>query len=104
MRFPVASNQAKMNSTQSFSDIFCKSVQETYHLEIKRVRRITSFSGNELATVLIAVVCIALLVDSINIFLRFEILQKSSAEICNIIYFYYLCIQDNNMVLLLIII
>ena len=33
-----------------------------YLFEIKRVRRITSFSGNELATVLIAVVCIALLV------------------------------------------
>ena len=33
-----------------------------YLFEIKRVRRITSFSGNELATVLIAVVYIALLV------------------------------------------
>lgn len=33
-----------------------------YLPEIKRVRRIISFSGNELATVLIAVVCIALLV------------------------------------------
>lgn len=32
-----------------------------YLSEIKRVRRITSFSGNDLATVLIAVVCIALL-------------------------------------------
>lgn len=39
-----------------------KSVLGIYLFEIKRVRRITSFWGNELATVLIAVVCIALLI------------------------------------------
>jgi len=33
-----------------------------YLFEIKRVRRITLFSGNELATVHIAAVCIALLI------------------------------------------
>ncbi len=42
--------------------IFRKSVLGIYLFEIKRVRRITSFWGNELATVLIAVVCIALLI------------------------------------------
>ncbi len=41
---------------------FRKSVLGIYLFEIKRVRRITSFWGNELATVLIAVVCIALLI------------------------------------------
>lgn len=41
---------------------FRKSVLGIYLFEIKRVRRITSFGGNELATVLIAVVCIALLI------------------------------------------
>jgi hypothetical protein len=39
-----------------------KSVQGIYLFEIKKIRRITSFSGNELATVQIAVACIALLV------------------------------------------
>ncbi len=43
-------------------EIFRKSVLGIYLFEIKRVRRITSFGGNELATVLIAVVCIALLI------------------------------------------
>ncbi len=43
-------------------EILCKSVLGIYLFEIKRVRRITSFWGNELATVLIAVVCIALLI------------------------------------------
>ena len=43
-----------------FPTIFCNSVKETYLFEIKRIRRITTFSGNELATVPIAVVCIAL--------------------------------------------
>ena len=38
------------------------SAKRIYLSEIKRVRRITSFWGNELATVPIAVVCIALLV------------------------------------------
>ena len=42
--------------------ILRKSVLGIYLFEIKRVRRITSFWGNELATVLIAVVCIALLI------------------------------------------
>ena len=42
---------------------FCVNLYKGIYLfEIKRVRRITSFSGNELATVLIAVVCIALLI------------------------------------------
>lgn len=43
-------------------EIFRKSVLGIYLFEIKRVRGITSFWGNELATVLIAVVCIALLI------------------------------------------
>jgi len=43
-----------------YSEILQKRI---YPFEIKRVRRITSFSGNELATVPIAVVCIALLVQ-----------------------------------------
>lgn len=43
-------------------NFLCKSVLGIYLFEIKRVRRITSFWGNELATVLIAVVCIALLI------------------------------------------
>ena len=43
-------------------DLFRNSAKRIYLFEIKRVRRITSFSGNELATVLIAVVYIALLV------------------------------------------
>ena len=42
--------------------IYCISAKRIYLFEIKRVRRITLFLGNELATVLIAVVCIALLV------------------------------------------
>ena len=42
--------------------LFGNSAKRIYLSEIKRVRRITPFSGNELATVLIAVVCIALLV------------------------------------------
>ena len=41
-------------------EIFRKSVLGIYLFEIKRVRRITSFWGNELATVLM--VCIALLI------------------------------------------
>ena len=43
--------------------ILVNSAKRIYPFEIKRVRRITSFSGNELATVPIAVVCIALLVQ-----------------------------------------
>ena len=42
--------------------LFANFVLGIYLFEIKIVRRITIFSGNELATVLIAVVCIALLV------------------------------------------
>lgn len=42
--------------------LFVNSAKKIYLFEIKIVRRITSFWGNELATVLIAVVCIALLV------------------------------------------
>lgn len=40
------------------TNIFSNSAKRIYPFEIKRVRRITSFSGNELATVPIAVVCI----------------------------------------------
>lgn len=47
---------------QSVKKFFVNLYKGIYLFEIKRVRRITSFSGNELATVLIAVVCIALLV------------------------------------------
>lgn len=42
------------------SDLFRNFAKRIYPFEIKRVRRITSFLGNELATVPIAVVCIAL--------------------------------------------
>ncbi len=44
--------------------IFCNSAKRIYLFEIKRVREITSLSGNELATVPIAVVCIALLIQA----------------------------------------
>ena len=47
-----------IGKTENFSKICIRNIP----FEIKRVRRITSFWGNELATVLIAVVCIALLV------------------------------------------
>ena len=47
---------------QSVKKFFVNLYKGIYLFEIKKVRRITSFSGNELATVLIAVVCIALLV------------------------------------------
>lgn len=40
--------------------IFCNSAKRIYFLEIKTVRGITSFLGNELATVQFAVVCITL--------------------------------------------
>ena len=49
-------------TVQYCADKLCNSAKRIYLFEIKRVRRITSFWGNELATVLIAVVCIALLV------------------------------------------
>lgn len=41
---------------QSFAGLFfpCKSVLEIYIIEIKRVRKITSFSDNELTTVLLS--------------------------------------------------
>lgn len=45
-----------------FPQIFRKSVLGIYLFEIKIVRRITLFWGNDLATVPIAVVCIALLI------------------------------------------
>lgn len=45
------------------ANISRNSAKRIYPFEIKIVRRITSFSGNELATVPIAVVCIALLVQ-----------------------------------------
>ena len=50
------------NTPKITTYIFINSAKRIYLSEIKRVRRITPFSGNELATVLIAVVCIALLV------------------------------------------
>ena len=52
----------KIPKDKSVQNIFSNSAKRIYLSEIKRVRRITPFSGNELATVLIAVVCIALLV------------------------------------------
>ena len=53
------------SSTGKFEKtLFRNSAKRIYPFEIKRVRRITSFSGNELATVPIAVVCIALLVQA----------------------------------------
>lgn len=51
-----------MKERQIVMDLCTNSAKRIYLSEIKRVRRITPFSGNELATVLIAVVCIALLV------------------------------------------
>ena len=44
------------------TNILHNSAIRIYLFELKRVRRITLFLGNELATVPIAVVCIALLV------------------------------------------
>ena len=65
----MTTKRNKRVSKRGFSYFFCKkfdlfrnSAKRIYLFEIKRVRRITSFWGNELATVLIAVVCIALLV------------------------------------------
>lgn len=54
------------------SKLFTNSAKRIYPFEIKRVRRITSFSGNELATVPIAVVCIALLVRETLTVQRYE--------------------------------
>lgn len=51
---------------------FRKSVLGIYLFEIKRVGRITLFLGNELATVPIAVVCIALLVRETLTVQRYE--------------------------------
>ena len=45
---------------RGYTKLLCNSAKRIYPFEIKRVRKITSFSGNELATVPIAVVCIAL--------------------------------------------
>ena len=53
-------------------DVFFQMAKRIYLFEIKRVRRITSFSGNELVTVLIAVVCIALLVRETLTVQRYE--------------------------------
>lgn len=50
-------------SESEVKQILGNSAKRIYPFEIKRVRRITSFSGNELVTVPIAVVCIALLVQ-----------------------------------------
>ena len=57
--------------------LFFNSAKRIYLFEIKRVRRITSFWGNELATVLIAVVCIALLVSNCRGLHRFACLGNS---------------------------
>ena len=59
------------------------SAKRIYPFEIKRVRRITLFSGNELATVLIAVVCIALPIR----------VTLTDAKIRNEIEFIYFCVQ-----------
>ena len=53
-----------MSASRKYSEdtkLFRNSAKGIYLLEIKMVREFTSFSGNELATVLIAVVYIALL-------------------------------------------
>ena len=46
------------------TNILHNSAIRIYLFELKRVRRITLFLGNELATVPIAVVCIALLIQA----------------------------------------
>ena len=57
------------------TNILHNSAIRIYLFELKRVRRITLFLGNELATVPIAVVCIALLVRiTLN---EAKLLQKS---------------------------
>ena len=56
-----AHNPSLVNAKRP-TNLLSNSAKRIYPFEIKRVRRITSFSGNELATVPIAVVCIALLV------------------------------------------
>lgn len=58
----VILTNASEATDSKITSYFWKSVLGIYLFEIKRVRRITSFWGNELATVLIAVVCIALLI------------------------------------------
>lgn len=63
--------------TMKLSKLFTNSAKRIYPFEIKRVRRITSFSGNELATVPIAVVCIALLVQ---VTLRMQRYKNIQAE------------------------
>lgn len=57
-----AGNTSKKHA--KLSDIQNKSInlQKIYVIEIKRIRRITSFSGDDLAIVQIDVVCIVLLV------------------------------------------
>ena len=63
----------KYHSKSYFVQLFCVNLYKGIYLfEIKRVRRITSFSGNELVTVLIAVVCIALLVRETLTVQRYE--------------------------------
>ena len=63
--------------------ILTNSAKRIYPFEIKKVRRITSFSGNELATVPIAVVCIALPIR----------VTLTDAKIRNEIEFIYFCVQ-----------
>lgn len=47
---------------RGLAKIFSNSAKRIHLSEIKRVRRMTPVLGNELATVLIAAICIALLV------------------------------------------
>lgn len=49
-----------IRSLKLLAKLLHNSAIRIYLLEIKRVRKIISFSGNELATVQIVVVCIAL--------------------------------------------
>jgi len=50
--------------------IYCISSKRIYLFEIKRVRRITTFCGNDLATVHVAEVCIALLVSDNSLYAK----------------------------------
>ena len=87
MPMPLPLHGASMlhveNECFPIKDIFRNSAKRIYPFEIKKVRRITSFSGNELATVPIAVVCIALPIR----------VTLTDAKIRNGIEFIYFCVQ-----------
>lgn len=54
----------------TIATLFRNSAKRIYPFEIKRVRRITTFCGNDLATVHVAAVCIALLVSDNSLYAK----------------------------------